>query len=209
MMRALLLAAALSLTAPAPGAAPIVLDATTTIVVGPEQPGPVMEAARDLAADFEQVVGRKPRIVERRENAAAPAIVIATAGNGAAESFSITAADGAVRLSGADMRGTIYAVYQFSEDYLGVDPLYYWTDHVPPRKPRIDIADGLRRDFAAPVFTYRGFFVNDEALLTGWAPAPAGEHTGIALATWNKIYETTLRLKGNTVAPGTWIFSDE
>ncbi len=26
---------------------------------------------------------------------------------------------------------------------------------------------------------------------------------------WNKIYETTLRLKGNVVAPGTWIFPDE
>src|SRR5207249_530633 len=26
---------------------------------------------------------------------------------------------------------------------------------------------------------------------------------------WNKIYETILRLKGNIVAPGTWIFPDE
>lgn len=190
-------------------ATPTVLDATTVIVVGSDQPEAVAAAARDLASDFEKVVGRVPRIVQRRDNAAGPAIVVATEKSGAAESFSISARDNAVRLAGADMRGTIYAVYQFAEDYLGVDPLYYWTDHVPARKARIELPDGLQKDFPAPVFKYRGFFVNDEDLLTGWAPAPASEHTGISLAAWDKIYETTLRLKGNIVAPGTWIFSDE
>src|SRR5262249_4808272 len=110
---------------------------------------------------------------------------------------------------GGDMRGTIYAIYQFSEDYLGVDPLYYWTDHAPASKPRVDLPDGLSKDFAAPGFKYRGFFINDEDLLTGWGPGEATDHTGLPLAVWNRIYETTLRLKGNIVAPGTWIFSNE
>src|SRR5262249_18885017 len=209
MTRTLLLAGSLGLLPPAAPAAPVVLDATTTLIVGADEPGPVMEAARDLAADFEKVIGRRPRIVQRREEASGPAVVIAAGKAGAPESFSIAAQDGTVRLTGADMRGTIYAVYQFSEDYLGIDPLYYWTDRVPPRKARIELTDGFSKDFPAPVFRYRGFFVNDEDLLTGWAPAPATERTGISLAVWNRIYETTLRLKGNIVAPGTWIFSDE
>ena len=204
-----LLGGALS-TAPAGRtAAPVVVDGATAIVVGPEQPAAVISAARDLAADMEKVFGRAPRIVQRREDAAAAAIVVTSRTTGDAESFSIAASGGVVQLVGSGARGTIYAIYQFSEDYLGVDPLYYWTDHLPARKARIDLPEGLHQEFAAPVFKYRGFFINDEDLLTGWAPGEEKDHTGISLAAWSKIYETILRLKGNIVAPGTWIFSDE
>jgi len=114
-----------------------------------------------------------------------------------------------VLLAGADMRGTVYAMYEFSEKYLGVDPLYYWTDHKPLNRERIALPVSLNKQFSAPVFKYRGFFINDEDLLTGWAPGEAKDHTGISLRVWNKIFETILRLKGNMVAPGTWIFPDE
>ncbi len=209
MFRTLVFCAFATLVPAARPAAPVVLDASTVIVVGADQPGPVMEAARDLASDFEKVIGRAPRIVQRREDPRSPAIVIAGGKTGAPESFSIAAAGGAVRLTGADMRGTIYAVYQFSEDYLGIDPLYYWTDRVPAKKTRIELPEGVDKNFPGPVFAYRGFFVNDEDLLTGFAPGEEKDHTGISLAMWNRIYETTLRLKGNIAAPGTWIFSDE
>jgi hypothetical protein len=115
----------------------------------------------------------------------------------------------AVVLSGADMRGTIYAIYEFSEEYLGVDPLYYWTDHAPLRRAHIVIPASLLKTFSPPVFKYRGFFINDEDLLTGWAPGEQKDHTGISLEAWNKVYETILRLKGNMVVPGTWIFPDD
>jgi hypothetical protein len=62
-------AAAICLTAPAgvtvAGTAPLILDATTTIVAA-GHPAPVMEAVNDLASDFEKVIGRRPRIVQRR-----------------------------------------------------------------------------------------------------------------------------------------------
>ena len=189
--------------------ATVTLDANTAIVLGAGEAGPVVEAANDLASDFEKIVGHRPRIVARRADATGPAIVISTGGGAGAESFTIAARDRDVLLTGKDVRGTIYAVYQFSEEFLGVDPLYYWTDHVPPPRARIDIPNGTDKAYPSPVFTYRGFFINDEDLLTGFAPAPASEHTGISLAMWSRIYETILRLKGNIVAPGTWIFSDE
>jgi hypothetical protein len=205
----------------------MLLDATTTILIGADELPPVAEAAEDLASDFEKVLGQKPRIVHRREDAGPATVVIGyrstllegirTASSGSPESFSISVKQvrwgaprtRAVLLTGADTRGTIYAVYQFAEQYLGIDPLYYWTDQVPARKPRIEVPSSLSETFPAPVFKYRGFFINDEDLLTGWAPAGPDEHTGISLDIWNKIYETTLRLKGNIVAPGTWIFPDE
>ena len=63
--------------------------------------------------------------------------------------------------------------------------------------------------YPKPVFRYRGFFPNDEDLLTGWVPAGKGEQTGISPKTWDMVYETILRLKGNMVVPGTWIFPDD
>src|SRR6266496_6699420 len=56
--------------------APIVLDTTTTILIGADEPLPVMEAARDLASDFEKVLGRKPRLVQRPEEAAGSTTVL-------------------------------------------------------------------------------------------------------------------------------------
>ena len=47
-------------------------------------------------------------------------------------------------LAGADMRGTIYAIYQFSQTYLGVDPMYLWTDKQPEKRSSIT----LPADFA-------------------------------------------------------------
>ncbi len=66
-----------------------------------------------------------------------------------AESFSITVATDdpgkkIVRLEGADMRGTIYAIYEFSQEFLGVDPMYYWTDNEPARRSSVVLPAELR-----------------------------------------------------------------
>ena len=202
------------------------LDSTATILVSSDEPEAVQHAAENLAGDFRKVTGTALRIVHDSRDAGTTTIRIAELSKlpvelrsgavGAPESFSISTQTGAlgrqnrtVVLAGADVRGTIYAVYEFSETYLGIDPMYYWTDHEPRRRASIELPASLSRTFPAPVFKYRGFFINDEDLLTGWAPAKADEKTGISLDVWNKIYETILRLKGNMVAPGTWIFPDD
>src|SRR5690349_15609017 len=203
------------------------LNSSTVIFLGSDEPLPVMEAAADLASDFEKVVSKKPKIIHRKEDAAAETIWIGERsrlpedirprGLEEPESFSISVVRSAgksqprdiVLLAGADVRGTIYAIYEFSEEFLGIDPLYYWTDREPIRHARVELPASLNKQFPAAVFKYRGFFINDEDLLTGWAPGEAKDHTGISLEVWSKIFETILRLKGNMVAPGTWIFPDE
>jgi hypothetical protein len=198
------------------------VDGHATIVVTANEPRPVHTAAQDLAEDFYKVFGTRPRIISSSEGGSeAPAgatILIGQASQLPApvrpsgvtdpESFSIAVAGTPKELvlSGADMRGTIYAIYEFSQKFLGVDPMYYWTDHQPAPRTRIELPADLHRTFPAPVFRYRGFFLNDEDLLTGWAPGEKKDHTGISLAVWNKVFETILRLKGNMVVPGTWIF---
>ncbi|EQD33973.1 hypothetical protein B2A_12876, partial [mine drainage metagenome] len=167
------------------------------------------------------VFGVRPRIVTRPSAAGPVTLMIGPEAQipramrparlVAPESFAIAVepaawnpAARAVVLTGPDVLGTIYAIYQFSQDYLGVEPMSYWTGARAPRRQRIMLPAGLRRIFPPPLFKYRGFFINDEDLLTGWAAAPKSEHTGISLAVMNEIYETILRLKGNMGdVPGT------
>lgn len=208
----------------------VTIDPTVTILEASDAQEPLQRAAEDLASDFEKVLGKKPRIVNREQDAGPTTIFIAeqsklprtisraTIGARGPESFSISTSKAkwnkgqpteVVLLTGSDMRGTIYAVYEFSEKYLGIDPLYYWTDHEPTRRSAIELPSSLDERFPSPVFKYRGFFINDEDLLTGWAPGENKDKTGISLEVWDKIFEAILRLKGNIVAPGTWIFPDE
>jgi hypothetical protein len=201
----------------------VTIDSNVTLLQSPDAAGPVRLAILDLAGDLAKVFGQAPRIVKRLEEAGPVTIIVGentqipvpmrASGSDEPESFTIsvveTPAGGhAVALTGPDMRGAIYAAYQFAEDYLGVDPMYYWTDHEPGRRKQIDIPTSTSRIFPGPLFKYRGFFINDEDLLTGWAP---GEKDGasISLEVMDKIYETILRLKGNMIVPGTWIFPDD
>jgi hypothetical protein len=224
---AALLAAVVSVACPAhPRAAPLILTAQVTLLERPGEPLPVRLAAQNLQNDLRRVFGVSPRIVTRPSAAGPVTLMIGPEAQipramrparlVAPESFAIAVepaawnpAARAVVLTGPDVLGTIYAIYQFSQDYLGVEPMSYWTGERAPRRRRIVLPAELRRIFPPPLFKYRGFFINDEDLLTGWAPAPKREHTGISLAVMNKIYETILRLKGNMVIPGTWIFPDD
>jgi hypothetical protein len=204
--------------------ATVTLDGSVTVLEKPDEAPAVLLAERDLESDLQKVFGRAPRVVHRLESGGLVIVVDShgltdSSGHAAKpESFSLTldsdATDaprgkGVVRLAGADPRGAIYAIYTFSERYLGVDPMYYWTDREPVRRTRIALPASLGKGIGAPLFQYRGFFINDEDLLTGWAPGTTSEGTGISLKVWDKVYETILRLKGNMVVPGTWTFPDD
>ncbi len=222
-LAAALLGVASTTAAPAPKPETVVLTAGLTILANARENGPVRKATEDLQSDLMKVFGTRPRIVTDAAEAGPVTIMIGeeseipaglpAAGATAPESFSIsvrkTEHGHAVVLTGPDRRGTMYAIYQFSQDYLGVDPMYYWTDREPPRRTRIELPAALARVFPPPLFKYRGFFINDEDLLTGWAPGEPTDHCAISFEVMNKIYETILRLKGNLVVPGTWIFPDD
>jgi Ni/Co efflux regulator RcnB len=200
-----------------------VLNSSLAIVESAQEPGPVKRATEDLRHDFAKVFGAEPKLVTSLSNAGPTAILIAqreslpadtncaTTADREAFAFSIANAAGknVVCLTGADMRGTIYAIYEFSQKILGVDPMYLWTDKQPAKRASITLPADFAMTYPSPVFKYRGFFTNDEDLLTGWVVPKKGEQTGIALSTWDMVFETILRLKGNMVVPGTWIFPDD
>jgi hypothetical protein len=201
----------------------VAIDSAVTIVESAQEPGPVHRATQDLVADFTKVFGHAPKMASSLDEAGPVSILIAQSGNvppGTActtasepETFAFSIADAGgkhvVCLVGADMRGTIYAIYEFSQTVLGVDPMYLWTDKEPAKHASIALPADFARVSPKPVIRYRGFFPNDEDLMTGWVTPKKGEHTGIALSTWDMVFETILRLKGNMVVPGTWIFPDD
>jgi len=170
---------------------------------------PVRRAAMDLAADLHLVLGTAPTFGAGPAPREGFVIEIEMSGAGERETFALRRQGRTITLSGADMRGTIFAIYQFSQDYLGVDPMYFWTDTVAPRRATIDMPEATERRFPKPVIDYRGFFTNDEDQLTGWAPAKPGDRTNISPAVMDKVYETLLRLKANMVVPSTWPFPDD
>ena len=226
LIAALCAAVAAAVAFPSVARAEIKIDGSVTVVEGAQMSGPVERATKDLLSDLDEVFGTTPRVVTRLAEAGPVSIVIgqgpelpfglkcSMATDTEAFAFSIVNVPGkgkrqAVCLTGADMRGTIFAIYEFSQAYLGIDPMYLWTDKEPEKRESIALPVDFARVYPKPVFRYRGFFPNDEDLLTGWVPAEKGEQTGISPKTWDKVYETILRLKGNMVVPGTWIFPDD
>jgi hypothetical protein len=165
---------------------PILITSSLTIVESAQEPGPVHRATQDLVADFTKVLGRAPKTLDSLNASGPVTLVIAEsqnvpAGVGCAttsdrESFALSTTDtgvGPMRrrvicLVGSDMRGTIYAIYEFSQKVLGVDPMYLWTDKQPAKRASITLPADFVRTYSSPVFKYRGFFPNDEDLLTGW-----------------------------------------
>lgn len=114
--------------------------------------------------------------------------------------------DHALVVAGSDKRGTIYGLYDISEQ-IGISPLYFWGDVTP--KHHLDIyAVNKAKEQGSPSIQYRGLFINDEAPgLANWAEENFGRvEFGVALNSefYSKVFELILRLRGNYLWPAMW-----
>ena len=83
------------------------------------------------------------------------------------EAYRVETVGSRLIIAGSDERGTMFGLYAFIEKYLGVDPLYYWASRPP--QPRATLAwDSVKICSGEPTFRFRGWFINDEDLLTEW-----------------------------------------
>jgi len=106
----------------------------------------------------------------------------------------------ALVIAGADKRGTIYAIYDLSEQ-IGVSPWYWWADVRVPHADALYVQPG-RTVQATPAVKYRGIFFNDEApALSGWTKEKFG---GMNHEFYTKVFELLLRLKANFLWPAMW-----
>jgi hypothetical protein len=96
-----------------------------------------------------------------------------------------------IYLDGNDLRGAIYAIYTFSEEFLGVPPLHYWCSWIPEHKDEIRVPHDYDIFFRSPQVRYRSLLPGDQDFFTPWRRI-SEEHDNIWL-------ETALRLKLNTI----------
>ncbi len=199
---------------------------TPLLVSDQDWPG-VVRAVGDLSADVQRVTGDAAPVV--KETAAAKGedvVIIGTIGKsplidalvrahkldvsdvaGKWESAVTTIVERpmpgvrrALVIAGADKRGTIYGIYDLSEQ-IGVSPWYWWADVRVPHKDALYVMPG-RVVQPVPAVKYRGIFFNDEApCLSGWTKEKFGTMNH---EFYTKVFELLLRLKANFLWPAMW-----
>ncbi len=123
--------------------------------------------------------------------------------------------DRALIIAGSDKRGTIYGMFDISEQ-IGVSPWYWWADVPVKHHGDLYVLPG-RHNNGPPSVKYRGIFLNDEwPDLTDWVTkkygfAPQSEHPPVPPGVANyghefyeHIFELLLRLKANYLWPAMW-----
>ncbi|MGA2268614.1 MAG: glycosyl hydrolase 115 family protein [Bryobacteraceae bacterium] len=199
--------------------------AASVYVDAHDHPG-VVHAVNDLRADITRVTSSTPAIIHDEKGLGTKAIIAGTIGKsqlvdrlirerkldvtriaGKWESFLVQVvsrplpgvASGLV-IAGSDKRGTIYGIYDLSEQ-IGVSPWYWWADIPVPHQDALFARPGEYVQ-GEPAVKYRGIFLNDEApALSGWTKEKFG---GFNHEFYVKVFELVLRLKGNYLWPAMW-----
>ena len=189
------------------------------VVTDPADAKGIQIAAESLREDFARVCGVKAAAEGScaiiAGSAGSPMIKKLAAGGlidlssleGQYETYILKTADvpgyeHALIIAGADMRGTIYGIYEISEQ-IGVSPWYDWAD-VPVRKAQELYLTAGCYTVAPPAVRYRGIFLNDEApCLTGWVKNTYGSSYGDHRF-YARVFELLLRLRANFLWPAMW-----
>lgn len=97
--------------------------------------------------------------------------------------------------AGGDL-GFIYALHFLSQEFLGVQPFWFWNDQAFVKKAEVLVPASEYRSKQMAV-RYRGWFINDEVLISHWDGGKDAEYP------WEMAFEALLRCGGNVVIPGT------
>jgi hypothetical protein len=192
----------------------------------------VMIALKNLQTDIQAVTGSKPELLSNAPSGK-QVILVGTMGKSTlidglikAKKFNVSAIAGkwetfiiqtiqnpmpgvssALVIAGSDKRGTIFGIYDVSEQ-IGVSPWYYWADVPVKHHTALYVSPG-RHTLGSPAVKYRGIFINDEApAFSGWTKEKFGGANHLA---YQKVFELILRLKGNYLWPAMWgnAFNDD
>jgi len=185
----------------------------------------VLRTATDLPQDFNRVVSVFPELRYKLPKEAETIILVGTLGKsqlidslakdgkidvsdikGQWESWVTTTVKApfpgikeAVVIAGSDKRGTIYGIYNLSQQ-IGVSPWYWWADVTPIKRNEIYFTRGTYLQ-GPPVVKYRGIFINDEAPALGWTKEKFG---GVNSKFYAHVFELLLRLRANYMWPAMW-----
>lgn len=200
----------------------------TSVLIAEKEDAGIRMATENLINDFMKVAGNRPALLHVPEKERM--IIIGQAGShyikelaktkqidiselkGKNEKYLIKTITNpipgvaeALVIAGSDKRGTIYGIYELSEQ-IGVSPWYDWADVPIERKTDLSIARGTYTA-GEPAVKYRGIFLNDEdPCLTGWVKHTYGTNYGDHRF-YARVFELILRLRGNFMWPAMWTWS--
>lgn len=112
------------------------------------------------------------------------------------EKYELEVAEQKLIVYGSGARSFIYALNHISEKYLGILPFWFWNDQKFCKIPCAEIPCGSYPSEENRI-RYRGWFINDEVLLSHWDAGVNAEYP------WEMVFEALLRCGGNLVIPGT------
>ena len=200
----------------------------------------VIRALKDLQSDIDKVTNHKPEIVYDKLPANKQIVIVGTYGKnsiidqlvkskkidikeivGKWEAYTIQTVekpfpgiDRALVIVGNDKRGTIFGIYDLSQQ-IGVSPWYFWADVPVPHKKALYVKP--IKYTQSPSVKYRGIFINDEApALSNWIKEKYGmvktsqnPPIGNGVANYGsefytKVFELMLRIKANYLWPAMW-----
>ena len=201
-----------------------------TLLVADNDKKGVLIAANNLQKDFERVCGSKAALLNAPSPDTKRYVIAGTLESsyikqivkakkidekelkGKVEKYLMTVVDNplpgvdkALVIAGSDMRGTIYGIYELSEQ-IGVSPWYDWMDVPAVRHTNLAIQKGTYTA-GEPAVRYRGLFLNDEApCLTSWVKKTFGTNYG-GHEFYARVFELILRLRGNYLWPAMWMWT--
>lgn len=209
---------------------PIVTPYDKAVVIYDEKDAPVVgTVSKDLCSDIKAVSGAQLSVRNSLSGTADYIIVGGTIGSsefidsliakhsidvsdicGKWESYSLQIVSNpfprvkkALVVCGSTPRGTAYGLFHLSR-LMGVSPYIWWADVKPAHQAEL-YASGNKLTVGEPSVRYRGIFINDE----DWGILPWARK-GIDAAcrsigpnTYRRIAELIIRLRGNTLWPGT------
>ncbi|MBF4494793.1 glycosyl hydrolase 115 family protein [Flavobacterium sp. MR2016-29] len=187
---------------------------TTSIYIDKNTDPLIVWAVNELADDVKEITGKRPEIIQTN-SISKSGIYIGQASSSLLKSkinqkefsnqwekFSIKKEKENLLVTGSDVRGTVYAVFEIAEQ-LGISPWKWWADVRSIKKENLSLQLPQNGIISSPSVQYRGIFLNDEDwALQPWAAKTFEPETGdIGPKTYEKIFQLLLRLKANTIWP--------
>ena len=124
-------------------------------------------------------------------------LLLNTNDNLPAEQYTLTANADSLLLSAADDLGFVYGLFEISRRFLGVQPFWFWCDQNFTAREGVTIDPGTLVESKPYKVKYRGWFINDETLISHWKVERRADMPFVMA------FEALLRLGGNMVIPGT------